>query len=169
MQSDGSQPVKSIDIHGNEYNVPVDQLAWRPTAYAIVVHEGAILLTKQYGAFHLPGGGVELGEMPSDAVMREVREETGLAITNPRPVYAASNFFSYAELNTGELIHIQSLPLYYVCDFVGGEFSIEGFDEYEKLAGEMPEWIPLDSLDSIRAGGTTDWRSVVAKALESRS
>jgi 8-oxo-dGTP diphosphatase len=53
-------------------------------AYALVVRDDAVLLTRHSargprpGAWTLPGGGVEHGEPPEDAVVREVREETGL-------------------------------------------------------------------------------------------
>jgi 8-oxo-dGTP diphosphatase len=55
----------------------------RLAAYALVVRDGAVLLTRnaappQAGAWSLPGGGVEHGEAPADAVVREVGEETGL-------------------------------------------------------------------------------------------
>lgn len=56
----------------------------RLAAYALVVRDGAVLLTRNAtaphaGAWSLPGGGVEHGEPPADTVLREVREETGLA------------------------------------------------------------------------------------------
>lgn len=154
-----------VDIDGNEHKIARSELAWRPAAYAIVVHEGAILLSKQHGGWHLPGGGIDLGEAPERAVVREVHEETGLRVKNPRLAHAGSNFFTWADLHTGNLHHVHSIPLYYVCDFAGGEMSIEGFDECERLDGELPEWIPLDQLDEIVAGGTVDWRAIVAKAL----
>jgi 8-oxo-dGTP diphosphatase len=59
----------------------------RPGAYAVLVRDGKILLTWQ-GAPHdelqLPGGGIDPGEGPLDALYREVFEETGWRITNPR-------------------------------------------------------------------------------------
>ena len=154
-----------IDIDGNEYEVDRSQLQWRPAAYAIVVRDGAILLSRQHGAWHLPGGGVELGESPEAAVLLEVQEETGYIVENPRLVHAGSNFFTWIELATGEPNHAHSVPLYYVCDFVGGEMSIDGFDEYEQRDGELPEGISLEQLDEIVAGGTVDWRAIVAKAF----
>ena len=56
----------------------------RVAAYALVVRDGAVLLTRfsergfHSGQWGLPGGGIEHGEHPWDAVTREVLEETGL-------------------------------------------------------------------------------------------
>jgi 8-oxo-dGTP diphosphatase len=56
---------------------------------AIIVHEGKILLEKRKnapgkGKWSVPGGLVELGESIEQAVIREVREETGLEVEEPR-------------------------------------------------------------------------------------
>lgn len=56
----------------------------RVGAYAVVLQRGRVLLSRlaPYLApeerWTLPGGGVEFGEHPRDAVVREVHEETGL-------------------------------------------------------------------------------------------
>ena len=49
-------------------------------AMALVEHRGKIVLVRQSytNGWHLPGGGVERGEPPATAVMRELREELGL-------------------------------------------------------------------------------------------
>lgn len=58
----------------------------RLAAYAVVVRGGRVLLaqlsarTGRPGAWTLPGGGVEHGEHPRDAVERECWEETGLPV-----------------------------------------------------------------------------------------
>lgn len=57
----------------------------RVAAYGLVLREGQILLTRlarrisSGERWHLPGGGVDHGEDPRDALVREIREETGLA------------------------------------------------------------------------------------------
>ena len=162
--------VKSSDIQGNEHEVPVDELTWRPAAYAMVIHEGKILLTRQHNVLHLPGGGIELGEKPEDGVVREVREETGLTVGNPRLIDVTSDFFTFRQPNEHNraLTHVHSILLYYQCDLSGGELSIGGFDEDEKLVGEMPEWVSIERLDDIAAGNIIDWRNVVRKVLASR-
>lgn len=58
----------------------------RVSAYALCTHDGEILLSRiaigatasSDGMWTLPGGGVEFGEDPRDAAIRELEEETGL-------------------------------------------------------------------------------------------
>ncbi len=58
----------------------------RLAAYAVVIRDGSILLTRisalghHAGSWTLPGGGVDHGERPSHAVVREVEEECGLRV-----------------------------------------------------------------------------------------
>src|ERR1700740_2793290 len=52
---------------------------------AAIVRDGRVLIVRRarppaHGLYTLPGGGVELGETLEEAIIREVREETGLAI-----------------------------------------------------------------------------------------
>lgn len=62
----------------------------RVAAYAVVVAEGALLLTQLSGTtgaagrWNLPGGGMDPGESPVQAVLREVAEETGQVVDRVR-------------------------------------------------------------------------------------
>ena len=79
-----SKIVTVTDFEGNPYKIEASKLAWRPSAYGIVIRENKILLLKQTNGYDLPGGGMELGEIPEEAVVREVWEETGLTVKNPQ-------------------------------------------------------------------------------------
>lgn len=61
----------------------------RAGVYAILPRDGALLLTYQESPvpeFQLPGGGIDPGESPLQALHREVREETGWHIAGARRV-----------------------------------------------------------------------------------
>jgi 8-oxo-dGTP diphosphatase len=58
---------------------------FRLGAYALCLRDNALLLARMAadvtfdaGAWTLPGGGIEFGEHPDAAVLRELQEETGL-------------------------------------------------------------------------------------------
>lgn len=67
----------------------------RPGVYAILVRDGAILLTHQaepWPEFQLPGGGIDRGEHPVPALHREVMEETGWTMQLSRRLGAFRRF-----------------------------------------------------------------------------
>ncbi|OUP76976.1 NUDIX domain-containing protein [Erysipelatoclostridium sp. An173] len=64
------------------------------TVKGIVVLDNKILLLKRVkpstdglGFWELPGGGLEYGETPNQALIRELKEETGLDIVIIKPAY----------------------------------------------------------------------------------
>jgi 8-oxo-dGTP pyrophosphatase MutT (NUDIX family) len=71
----------------------------RVAAYAVIIREGLVLLTRlaprisQEPMWTLPGGGLDHGEDPRSAVVREVYEETGLraTVSNEARVYSMHN------------------------------------------------------------------------------
>jgi 8-oxo-dGTP diphosphatase len=67
----------------------------RPGAYAILLRGREVLLTHQQeprSEFQLPGGGIDAGESPLQALHREVFEETGWNIAAPRRLGAFRSF-----------------------------------------------------------------------------
>ena len=60
-------------------------------ACAAILREASILMVRHQhdgrDYWTLPGGGVEAGETPDMAVIREVREETGLQAASPRLLF----------------------------------------------------------------------------------
>ena len=156
----------SKDINGNTYEVAASDLRWRPSAYGIVIHQKKILLVKEKNGFHLPGGGMDLGEDPALAVLREVREETGCTVANPKLITLASSFFSYGADDTPpNLQHFHSLLLYYSCEYQSTNLADIHLDEYEQADGLAPEWVAVSKLDDIVVGTTVDWRPVVKQIL----
>jgi 8-oxo-dGTP diphosphatase len=158
-----SKMVTCVDVFGKSYKVAVDKLIWRPSTYGIVIKDDKILLSRQFGdKFDLPGGGLDLGELPKEGVVREVAEETGIRVKNPKLLGVENSFFqsSHAE---DKAYH--SLLFYFVCEHVGGEISKAGFDGYERQYAQMAEWVALSKLDKLDIASTVNYKPYVKKAL----
>ncbi|MBI1348500.1 NUDIX domain-containing protein [bacterium] len=57
-----------------------------------------------------PGGGVEFGEMIDDAIRRELFEELGIPIENPRRLGMLENVFQFNGRPEHELVFIYDAP-----------------------------------------------------------
>jgi ADP-ribose pyrophosphatase len=87
---------------------------------AVVVHAGAALLVRRgkeplRGRWVVPGGTVELGETLEEAVVREVLEETGIAV---RPLEVMKVFDAIERDAEGVRFHYVVVD--YRCAFVSG-------------------------------------------------
>lgn len=71
-----------------------------PTVGALIVNpKGEILLIKSHkwhNKYVIPGGHIELGEKMEEALKREVKEETGLNVYDPKPLHIQEFIFDKA-------------------------------------------------------------------------
>ena len=152
-----TKTITCTDIDGKKFEVAIKDLIWRPSAYGIVIREGKILLSKQFGdRYDLPGGGVDLGESPEEGVIREIKEETGIDAIKPKLVGTENSFFQSS--HSKENKSYQCILMYFVCEYAGGELSVDVFDEDEQEYAELAEWIPIAGIDGLNLASTVDYR-----------
>lgn len=102
----------------------------------VIIQNGRVLLGKRVdnGLWGTPGGGVDDGETPLVAIVREVKEETNLDI-NPLMVKFISRNYSF---NEGVVWH----SFCFFTEYVSGEMQPK-IDEFSEL-----RWIPILDLSS---------------------
>ena len=68
-------------LDSKEYDESIE-VVYRPSARGVIIKDGkvAMIHSEKYDYFKFPGGGIEEGESPIDAVIREVKEESGLTV-----------------------------------------------------------------------------------------
>ncbi len=122
----------------------------RVAAYAVVVAEERLLLTRLSertgapGRWNLPGGGLDPGESPAAAVVREVAEETGQVVDLVRLVDVMSQHWvgpsvrGVEDYHAVRLLHVARCrrPTRPVVHDVGGSTS-------------DARWVALDELDAV--------------------
>jgi len=122
----------------------------RVAAYAVVVAEDKLLLTQLAshtgapGRWNLPGGGLDLGEAPTEGVVREVAEETGQVVDAVRLVDVMTQHWvgrsprGLEDYHAVRLLHTArcARPTRPVVHDVGGSTS-------------DARWVPLDDLASV--------------------
>lgn len=116
----------------------------RQSARAIVIKDNQLLVIKRnkFGQKYLslPGGEIDLGEKPTDTVLREIDEETSIKISNPRLVILE---------DCGRFFGLQYI---FLCDFLSGEPALRP-DSTEFLISQKgeniyePGWIATADLE----------------------
>jgi len=122
------------------------------TAIFITNKKGELLVVRRAkepakGMFDLPGGFVDLHETAEDAIIREVKEETGLQISMPEYLFSLPNIYPYSGFD------VHTVDLFY-------QYSIETFPELQAgddaesliILGRNEIQIEPFGLDSIRRG-----------------
>ena len=91
---------------------------------AIINDEGKILLTRRLdnGQWRLPSGGVEAGESPSEAVIREVFEETCLRVRVKRLVGVYSDPNQLVMYADG--VKVQIVAIRFEVEVTGGALGL---------------------------------------------
>ncbi|HSX44814.1 MAG TPA: NUDIX domain-containing protein [Candidatus Saccharimonadales bacterium] len=115
----------------------------RQAARAIIIKDDRLLVMhrNKFGEHYdtLPGGNIERGESPEQALAREISEETTLTFTNPKLVIIE---------HAGEPYGDQYI---YLCDYRSGEPKLHQNSEENQLnqLGQnlhQPGWMWLDDL-----------------------
>ena len=109
---------------------------------AIIKKDDKIFITKRsYGEFidmwEFPGGKVEVGETQEEALIREIKEELELDITNLN--YLTTVEYDYPSFHL--IMHC------FICEIFGGTLSLNAHNDakwvsLEQLASQ--KWIPAD-------------------------
>lgn len=118
----------------------------RQSVRAIIIKDDQLVVMHRNKFGHeyytLIGGGVDTGENTEQALWREVAEETGLEIANPRLVIVENDDKFYG-------------PQYvYVCDYISGEPKLAPNCD-EASINELgkntytPMWLPLSKLAEV--------------------
>jgi 8-oxo-dGTP pyrophosphatase MutT (NUDIX family)/L-amino acid N-acyltransferase YncA len=145
--------VECVTLQGKKRLFPRERLVLRPAAYALILHNGRILLLRMRhtGKYHLPGGGIHPDESIEETLRREVREEAGIRIQMERFLHLEELFFYYDPSDTA----YHGLHLFYLCRPV--TLGLLADQQVHDGSAEKPRWVDVQGLQAadFQAHGAT--------------
>ncbi|GAB3398242.1 hypothetical protein GCM10027568_35060 [Humibacter soli] len=126
----------------------------RVAAYAVIVDGPKVLLAhwNQHGrsGWTLPGGGIEAGEDPADAAVREVQEETGYHAVLDELLGVHSHVIPEDQRISGDGA-LQALRIVYRAHVVSGDLENEADGSTDEA-----RWFDLSEVASLRKVSLVD-------------
>ena len=152
--------VECLTLYGETVLKPLEKLVMRPSVYALIEFEGKILsvINKNSQQLGLPGGGIELGERIEDALVREVKEETGLDVRVNGFFHFREQFFYYNP--TDEAFH--GFLFFYTC--TPTSFNLASDAEIPDDEVERSEWLNIKGIELSKFMGSV--REPISKFIE---
>jgi ADP-ribose pyrophosphatase YjhB (NUDIX family) len=141
--------------------IPIEKLVFRPSIYGVIIRNNKILLVPQWDGYDFPGGGIDKGETNEHALLREVKEETGLSVKIQNILLCEEDFFKDFHEDDA---YYHSILLYYLCSNPTGKLSTKGFDEQEKEYAKLAQWVPIDQISNIKFYNSIDNLALIKKA-----
>lgn len=124
----------------------------RVAAYAVITdNQGRMLLPhwseNAHSGWTMPGGGLDPGEHPADAAVREVLEETGYHVELDDLLGVDSFVIPGTERVQPVGRPMQALRIVYRAHIIGGELRVEEDGTTDDVAWHTPE--EVDALDRV--------------------
>ena len=140
MNDWGKVPVFGARSEGERYVI-------RPSAYGLLEdRDGRLAVVRSRDGIFLPGGGVDAGETPEEAVRREALEECGLIVRPGRWVVRAVQFAHSAS----ERAHFEKRSTFMEC-------ATEGSDRTRLEAGHELLWVDEEEATRILNHASHAW------------
>ena len=120
----------------------------RISAYALILHEDQVLLSKlnrgpNSGKWNLVGGGIEHGELPEDALLREIQEEAGITLKDPATLLSVMSdryVYKNAEAKEEDLQLIGIIYLVRLSEKVSVKFV------HDEHTSDGCQWFPMTEI-----------------------
>lgn len=137
--------------------LPGGRVFVRNSARSIIIRGGKVAMVRSrlYDYYKFPGGGIEAGENPQTAMVRETREEAGLRVV-PQSVKLYGLVHRVSKSDHPDADIFQQDNYYYLCD--AGEAEGQQLDAYEAEEGFHLTWVAPETAIEVNRfhhhGGT---------------
>ena len=123
-----------------DFRTKLNQMVFGVRATALIVKDNRLLVVEDEDGFYTIGGAIQVDEATEDAVVREVKEELGVASRAVQLAFIVENRFE----QTG--VHYHNIEFHYLVDLL--EDAPLTMQEDEKT--QPCEWIDLDKLEDFQ-------------------
>ena len=122
-----------------DFRIKVENTVFGVRATALIVQNHKLLVTKDKDKYYTIGGAIQVNERTEDAVVREVREELGVASKAVQLAFIVENRFEQAG------VHYHNIEFHYLVDLLE-----DAPLTMQEDAKPLPcRWLALDDLYTV--------------------